>query len=308
MRKFSLVLILFLGALLVAELLARYEGFANPLLYRVAGSSYELAPDQHVAMLGHSETIDSFGLRGPEVAARPTPGVTRIMVLGDSVANGGSHLDDSQTIPAVTSRKLTAQGCRNEILNASAGGWSLFDEVAWTRSHGLYGSRTVVWVINSMDLDEPAGNSTLLDHNPAFPTHAPLSALGEILFRYALPRLGIGPGTADNGSIMPGAFNEAIFKQTRALTRAFASDLHRQGVDLMVLYHDGVGSNPAPRQVAEQQFLADLSSAGITVVRTRPLEAAANPALFLDVIHPNAAGDALIGDHLAGYLRGYCRQ
>jgi hypothetical protein len=305
-RKFSFILALLIGALLAAELSARYVGFGHPLLYRAAGSSYEMAPGQHIARLGHTETVDSLGLRGSEVAARPTPGIARIMVLGDSVANGGSRLDDDQTISAITSRRLTAQGCRNEILNASAGGWSLFEEVAWAKRHGLYGAGTVVWVINAMDLDQASGTTAVLDHNPAFPSHAPGSALGEILFRYGLPRLGLGPDTADNGSIMPGAFDDAEFKQTLALTRAFAADLHRQGVNLIVLYHDGQGANPPRRQAAEQEFLVDLTNAGIAVTRTRPAGTAANPALFLDGIHPNAAGAAKIGDHLADYLRAYC--
>jgi hypothetical protein len=288
-----------------AEIVAQREGFGHPVLYRAASSGYEPVPNQHLVRLGHAITVNNLGTRGADAALLPAPHVWRIMVLGDSVTNGGSQLSDAETFPAIASRRL-AERCRNEILNASAGGWSLFDEVAWIRSHGVFGARTIVWTINYMDLDQPPSSSATLDRNPSFPTRPPLTGLGEIMHRYILPRLGLGPHTADNGSEMGGDFNADQFTKVRALVRSEKRELDRRGISLIVLYHDGSQPMPPVRAAAELKFLTDLRDQGVAVVRT-PLGAAPDRAqLYLDGIHPTIKGAARIGGSLADALRRQC--
>jgi hypothetical protein len=299
MRRIARLTLALAGMAVVAELAARHEGFGNPVLYRPAPSGYEPVPGQHVRRLGHEVTINAFGLRGPEIAPRPAPGVTRIMLLGDSVINGGTQLDDSQTISAVAGRALRQAGASTEVINASAGGWSLFDEVAWIHQHGLFGARVVVWTINFMDLDQAPDTAAIIDSNPSFPGHRPASALSEILFRYALPRLGLGPRAADNGSIMGGDFDTRQFAAVRALVRDQARAFASQGIPLIVVYHDGRAPMPPARLAAENTFLADLRAQHIPVVRTT-LATAADPArLYIDGIHPNAVGAQIIGTQIA---------
>ncbi|KUR75524.1 hypothetical protein [Novosphingobium sp. Fuku2-ISO-50] len=308
MRAAMAIMAITAALLGAAEWLARCEGFGNPPLYRAAASGYELVPGQHLVRLGHPVAINSLGMRGSEVSPNPQPGLWRVMVLGDSVANGGVQLDDVQTFPAVTSRLLTNEGCRNEMLNASAGGWSLFDEIAWIHQHGLFGARTLVWVINFMDLDQPPSPSTILDHNASFPTHPPDTALGEILFRYALPRLGLRPSAADNGSIMGTQFSRKDFDSARALVTATKREMDRRGVRMIVLYHNGSAPMPETRKQAEALFLAQLHAEGIPVAKTELSQSPNAASLYLDGIHPNARGAALIGTQLASTLFRECPQ
>lgn len=294
---------LLLGA---AEIGSRQFGFGNPLLYRPASSGYEIAPKQHIVRLGRTTTINALGTRGSELKVRPDRETWRVLVLGDSVANGGALLDDEQTFPAVTSARLTQAGCRNEVVNASAGGWSLFDEAAWIHQHGLYGANLVVWTINFMDLDQPPSTSAILDNNPGFPSHRPVSGVGEIVFRYILPRIGLAPSAADNGSVMAGDFDSRQFAAVQKLVRQVDMDLARRGTRLIVLYHDGRAPMPPAREMAERQFLLDLAALDIPVIKTGLSALPDRNGYYIDGIHPNAMGDQIIGQTLANRILSFC--
>ncbi|WP_420384257.1 hypothetical protein [Novosphingobium sp.] len=292
--------------MLGAELAARHEGFGRPLLYRRTPDSYELVPDQRVVRLGRTTTINTLGVRGDAMPPRQAPATWRIMILGDSVANGGTQLDDAQTFAARTSRELASNGCKNDVLNASAGGWALSDEVSWLQRHGLYGAQSVVWVINYMDLDQSSSGPGIVDSNPAFPSHPPMFGLSEILFRYALPRLGITPPTADKGSVPDGTFDQRQFALNRIIVRAQAAGLARNHVPLIVLYHDSPQPMPPARVAAEQLFLADLASQGIAVVRSALNTGPGSARFYADEIHPNSAGAERIAHTLAISLHNRC--
>jgi hypothetical protein len=289
-----------------AELVARKEGFGAPLLYRAASSGYEIAPNQHVERLGKVMHINALGTRGGPITPFPTSDIWRVMVLGDSVANGGSQIDDAQTFPAIASRHLERNGCHNEILNASAGGWSLFDEIAWIHNHGMYGARTLVWTINSLDLDQQPSTAGLLDHNPSFPSHRPAMALSEIVFRYALPRMGLGASAADSGSVMDQQFAKGEFASVGQLVAATKREMDRYGVQLIVLFHDTLTPLSANRSIARAQFFEQLSADGIPLLKTGLAQRSDARIFYMDTIHPNVAGDAEIGSKLADSLQTQC--
>jgi hypothetical protein len=230
------------------------------------------------------------------------------MVLDDSVVNGGTQMNDGQTLTAVASRQLTQLGCRNQILNASAGGWSLFDESAWLHQHGLLGAKTVLWAINFADLDQPPNTSAILDSNPSFPSHRPAFGLQEILFRYALPRLGLSPATADNGSVIGSQFDDRTFSNVLQLVRRMKTELDQKAVRLIVIYHDGPALMPEKRQAAKRTLLEELARQGIPVIKTGLSTTQKPQDLFIDGIHPNARGDEQIGQNIAVALQDQCRR
>lgn len=282
-----------------AELAARHYGFGRPLLYRPAQSGYEMVPDQHLERLGHTITVNRIGTRGPEVAARPAADTHRIIVLGDSVAYGGAMMNDDQTFPAVAQRRLAEQGRRAEIVNVSAGGWSLFDEVRWLHQHGLMGAETIVWTINHMDLDQGPNDSSQIGRNSAFPGHNPPFALWEVATRYVAPRLGLGRSGADAGS-GDGATVDPVWEaRVRQQVRQFVDQAARDHLRLMVLYHDGREPLTPARQAARDRLFAMLSQAGVPVTVTQ----VDRKTMFQDNIHPNAAGAEAIGGQVATMLR-----
>ncbi|RKH82604.1 SGNH/GDSL hydrolase family protein, partial [Corallococcus praedator] len=85
-----------IAALVAIELSLRSVGLGNPLLY-VADPQigYLLAPNQTLRRFGKRIQINSFSMRSPEIAAIRPPGTLRILLLGDSIANGGTWTDQA---------------------------------------------------------------------------------------------------------------------------------------------------------------------------------------------------------------------
>jgi hypothetical protein len=79
--------------------------------------------------------INSMGLRDREHSYRPAPGAQRVMVLGDSFAEGFSvRMEDA--LPQALERVLRARGCETEVLNAGTVGYSTDQEYLFYREEG----------------------------------------------------------------------------------------------------------------------------------------------------------------------------
>lgn len=285
----------------VAEVGARFLGFGYPLLYRGGVAGYELVPDQSVKRLGKVSTINHLGTRGPDASAMPAPGVTRLLVLGDSVANGGTQTNDAQTWPMLAADRLNQMGRRVDVLNASAGGWAVQNEAAWLAEHGLMGAKLVVLEVNENDLDQPMVDAGILDHNPSFPTHRPMLALGEIMTRYVLPRLGLGGDGADPGASVSG-FTGRNTPAVMAAVDQIARQVSAGGGRLVLLYWDTRGVTPPGAAAARETLLAQMASRHVPVVRPQMQKAPHAEALFRDQIHPNAQGNEFVAADLAPEL------
>lgn len=67
--------------------------------------------------------INNYGFRGRDIAIAKSPGVTRIMVIGDSFTFGVGAEDD-ETIPSLLEKELAGRGHNVEVINAGFGGYS----------------------------------------------------------------------------------------------------------------------------------------------------------------------------------------
>jgi hypothetical protein len=77
--------------------------------------------------------INSRGIRGPEVAQAPRPGVARILIVSDS-GSFGSGVADDETIAVQLQRML---GSRFEVINLSVAAYSTAQEYLWLVEEGL---------------------------------------------------------------------------------------------------------------------------------------------------------------------------
>lgn len=102
---------------------------ADPLL------GWRHRPRARVPSAQGEYVINSMGLRDRERTYGVTPGVRRVMVLGDSFAEGFS-VRGEQAVAAVVERALAARGCRVEALNAGTVGYSTDQEYLFYREEG----------------------------------------------------------------------------------------------------------------------------------------------------------------------------
>jgi len=303
--KFGIYLVV--GITIASELFARSFGFGHPLLYQPSPAGYEFKISQSIHRFGHTTNINALGTRGPSASLRPNPNSIRLLSLGDSVANGGTQIDDYETYPLQLQIALSQFNKKIEVLNAAVGGWSVLNEAAWLHEHGTLGASAIILEINEKDLDQTFAPSEILDKNTSFPSHNPTSALFELITRYVLPRLHIGPTSADPGS-EDGTFNP---RQTPAVINAVDDSKAistKANAQLFVMYWDA--KQPAQSQVilARNQLLEHLKNIQVTVIRPELNDSKGGDLFYRDSIHPNSKANTVIANKLAAVIERELRQ
>lgn len=170
-----------LGILGCAEIAARYVlGLGTPPLTTPHPTiEYMFQPNQDVNRFGNRQAYNQFGMRS---AALPGSDKTEIvLVIGDSVINGGNLTDQADLATTIATR----EDADRFYANISAGSWGPGNQLAYLEEFGTFGATAAVLVLNTGDLDDIPKFDPLdpMTH----PLQPPLSALGEGITRY-LPR------------------------------------------------------------------------------------------------------------------------
>lgn len=111
--------------LIVFEVILRFFGMAEPILYRADPLfGYEPKPNQSSTRLGIPIFINDVGLRDNENFSEMDRG-TIILVIGDSVTYGGSRIKQSSLFTELLESRLLKSERRVKILNAGVNGYSI---------------------------------------------------------------------------------------------------------------------------------------------------------------------------------------
>ena len=152
-HKFLRTLIGLLLGLLLCDALVRILGAAPEVAVTSAGR-YRISTDPLLIYepipnvtgrdladgyaLGYSDKSNALGFRGPLYAQeQPENRRYRIIVLGDSIADGYGVPEYAQTFPAVLERKLSGSGFRTEVMDFGVAGYQTTQEVETLRTKGL---------------------------------------------------------------------------------------------------------------------------------------------------------------------------
>ena len=231
MKIALIILAVTAGLLTVLEVLLRVLlGFGNPLIYMAdAECGYLLVPDQRVRRLGNRIVINQYSMRSRSIAPLPEPETLRVLLLGDSVANGGWWTDQTDTISEIMARQLRLQlpnlatnaqlhskvkdsDC--EVLNASANSSRPRNQLAYAQRFGLFGAKVLVLLLNTDDLFGSAPSAAVVGRDQSYPDRKPRLAIVELLGRYVLPAVPGGDKAApapESGDLV-GCNLEAIRK------------------------------------------------------------------------------------------------
>ena len=180
--------ILIVGLIFLEVFLRLAFGFGDPLLYvsdRQIG--YLLAPNQNVRRFGNRIQINEYSMRSGTIAATRPDSTLRVLMIGDSIVNGGWWTDQNDTLSETLAAYLNAFKPSVEVLNASANSWSPRNELAYLQRFGLFQAQILVLVINTDDLFATAPTSLAVGHDRNYPDRKPPSALAEVISRYLLP-------------------------------------------------------------------------------------------------------------------------
>jgi len=299
-RKKILISLASVLALLIAlELFCRfYLGLGDPPLSQLdpqIGNIFIGPRTYH--RFGNTVTYNSFSMRSREFdARRKNPGEIRILMVGDSVINGGSQTDQSQIMTTLLENRLASQLHRPAIvMNVSAGGWGPPNYWAYVQRYGIFEANAMFIVVSSHDAWQWRTFDPIGGLGSDAPDKTPTFALGEALFRY-LPRyLPSGPPAK------PREPSQGEFDQCMSAFRSLITFARAHQTPVVVVQNLEQSAIGKPENEGHRLFRESCQDMNVPRVELGPafeasLKAGKSP--YRDDIHPNAVGQQVMEETL----------
>ncbi|MDB9528240.1 SGNH/GDSL hydrolase family protein [Oscillatoria sp. CS-180] len=296
------VIALGIGAAEVA--LRLFLGFGKPPLY-VADPQvgYRLKPNQRTRRFGNLFEINEYSMRGTAIAPKAAPQTLRVLLLGDSIANGGWWTDQSKIVSVQMQRQLQSRQLESystvEVLNASANSWGPRNELAYLAKFGTFDAQVIVVLLNTDDLFATAPSSAQVGRDRAYPKQYPPLALVEIIGR--LKKAPLNPELAavqQEGGDRVGANLEAV----RQIQRIAQQSNCRLIVAMTPLLREVIPPGPRDYELrARRRVTALMKSERIVYLDLlAAFQTTSDPeSLYRDHIHLSPKGYAMVKQMLS---------
>jgi hypothetical protein len=288
-----------LATIAVAELALRLIwGFGTPVLY-VANKNYEYsyAPGQDVRRYGNHILTNSYGMRFEEPTSKDS---VRVLYLGDSVINGGSHSDQDELSSTLLSNELSAKLQKKvNVMNISAGSWGPDNAAAFLDEHGYFDADAMVIIFSSHDAFDNMTFEPVVGRNVNYPDTKPLCAISEVIMRYLLPMAGniLGVSAYSQEKLM-------INRQRKVFNKGWKSLIDKaaeKNIPVIAVLH-------AEKNELKEQHYNRYGRMIIDSLKTRnvpvytDLEWGISNKEYRDFIHLNAQGQAFHTEKLVPVL------
>lgn len=300
------VIVVILG---IGEAIARW-GFGlgdPPLLMDDPEIEYLFKPGTY-HRFGNLIHYNQWSMRSDDFPREKSdPTEIRIMVIGDSVANGGSLTDQSEVATTLLQEKLRRDLGKKVIVgNISAGGWAPYNELAYLRKYGLFEADLVVIILSSHDYAYIPTFAPRAGKDPNLPDQSPLFALQEAFTRYLPRHLGNALKKESSPSDTTADVDEAIEKSMKAL-RELVTLARDAGAEVLLAQHlerDEIIGEKRPGYEAIRLLADDMDVTRIDLGSSFAVAMKDNGQnLYNDFIHPNVAGQKLIADTLLNPIK-----
>ncbi len=184
----KLLLILLLTSIILitlAEIILRVTlGLGHPLLYiRDPAIGYLIAPNQKTYRHGNLIQINQYSMRSKSIERHRANHDLRILLIGDSIANGGWWTEQNHTISALLEQQLSNRYpdfSTVEVLNASANSWGPRNQLAYLQKFGTFESQVIILLLNTDDFFASSPSSFVVGNDPNYPERQPILALEEL--------------------------------------------------------------------------------------------------------------------------------
>lgn len=174
-----------LALLVLAEVYARVGvGLGDPTLYKADPRiEYLPLPSRTYRRFGNRVSYNAYSMRSRHFPARKSdPTELRVLVVGDSIVNGGTRTDQDALATSLLEKVLTEALGRSVIVaNIAAASWGPPNFLAYLKRFGLFDADVLVVVLNSDDYADAPTFEPLDDRRPR---HRPLLALQEVAGRW----------------------------------------------------------------------------------------------------------------------------
>jgi len=311
LRRWSIRLAIALVLLLIAgELTARfYFGLGDPPLSMADPEiEYLFKPDQDCKRFGRHVKYNHYSMRSDDFSEpKAKRGGIRILVLGDSVINGGVLTDQEELATSIMQKDLPARiGAPVEIGNISAGSWGPPNQLVYLKRYGLFEADAVVMVFSSHDAFDAPTFEPAVDVLPSLPSRKPISALWEGITRYLIPKLtGKGLGLEGPPVSTPAASAEAARvaqEKCLAAEREMIRLAKSRGAIPIVALHLTMKEQAGPLHPGHDALAQVAREEGATLIELGPRFKSAmsdgGPNPYRDDIHPDTRGQRIIAETL----------
>lgn len=282
-------------------------GFGNPLIY-VADPQigYLLAPNQQTRRFGKAIAINQYSMRSPQITKVRPDQTLRVLLLGDSIVNGGWWTDQTNTISALLQQQIqsSAGDTPVEVLNASANSWAPRNELAYLQRFGSFQAQVIIVIINTDDLFGTAPASVVVGRDRNYPDQKPALALLEVGHRYLFkpkPIPELAAIQAEGGDRV--GINLEAIRQIQKIAAANNAQFILMLTPLLrELKHPGSRDY---EQKARQRLQAFTETEQIRFVDFLPIfKAIETPEkIYHDHIHLNLAGNQQVVDQIVRQLQ-----
>ncbi|KPQ33749.1 MAG: lipase family enzyme [Phormidesmis priestleyi Ana] len=304
-------LIVSLGALIIVAVLVEGVlrvgfGFGNPPLY-IADEhiGYLLAPNQRVRRFGNRIVINEYAMRAEAIAPVPNPHTLRLLLLGDSLANGNWWTDQPDILSARIAHylqpSLPSGYHQVEALNVSANSWGPRNQLAYLDRYGMFGACLVVLLLNTDDLFGTQPTSLQVGRDRNYPDRKPLLAVVEVWSRFQKqpPILGLSQVQNEGGDRVGKNLSaiDGIHQKVRAANGQLIVLLSPLKREL---------SGPKDYELVARQRLqdwADKANVRYLDLLTTYRQQAKPEQLYRDHIHLSPAGNELVGQEIASAVQ-----
>lgn len=297
-------------ALVCGEFTARWGlGIGTPTL-SVAHPTieYMFRPDQNVSIFGNRQKYNAYGMRATDFPrTKSDPSELRVLVIGDSVINGGNPTDQAELGTELLKSALQELHDGPVVVgHVSAGSWGPMNARAYLHEFGWFDADALVMVWSDHDAwDVP----TYAPLNPlTHPTDRPVSALVQGLTRY-LPKLYkryFASATAPPVEMLELPEPKRPQDESADAVLAIFAEAASREIPVALLLHRTSGTlDKTQPPVGEQWFIDLAASADVSVVQlaSRFRAAIADGASpYRDNIHPSPAGQALLAEAMLASL------
>jgi lysophospholipase L1-like esterase len=310
--RLSLLILTGLSASVILEVGLRLGwGLGTPALSQPdSHTGYRFKPNQNLSRFGKQIAYNQYSQRSDELTLHKPAHHFRILMVGDSVLNGGSLVDQGQTITEQLKNRLAKPGRSAEVLNASAGLWAIGNRAGYLQKFGTFESDMVIIQIGTGDLTQETTPSTLLQQSLDFPEHPPASAIVELWTRYIEPRLYqlIQSHPPDTPAPAKPDLSNQAFQQNLALLQTTLQNLKTKKIPVAILFtpheEDLLPLSKPPQYKLE--FFRSLQSLNIPIFDIQEewatLPAFTVKSFFVDGVHLTETGNQAIAALLAHKL------
>ena len=308
-RKRQLIVRSLIGCAVVlfiaAELLVRFGiGLGDPPLWRLDPKiEYIAKPGDH-RRFGNRIHYNAYSMRSDEFPeTKSDPEEIRVLVIGDSVVNGGNYIDQADLATEIAVGLLEQKLDRPVVIgNISAGSWGPRNQLEYLRHFGTFGADLVILVSHTGEVDDLPTHDVQLGVTHTKVDTKPLLALQEFFGRYVVQFFEQFKAPSPDSDRLTEEQGDAFEFSTRPDMEAMDELITNSGADFRILLHPrGRELNQGPTAKAEAiEALARERNIPLSKLdsRYRFELTMGNPIYMIGDIHLNERGQQLLAKEL----------